>query len=241
MSVDVNRLEFLCPLCKSLSNTVIAHVPPIAHASALAAAATSATTAADKTTSNNSPMNSSFSPSSIDTREVTTSPVGTVSATIPTNSGSGHSHGYNIRHTMIGTSTTGRGGGSGSGSGGSGYMKGAQDREEVVVGLAMTREARVNERGVVEKLATADGLAEWVLLEENGGAGVRASSLGGWNGDDAVMGRGRGAGNNPVEMDEEEEAVGTVKEKGKGRGKKTEDKRSIRVSWCFSRWTLFIY
>lgn len=35
MSVDVNRSEFLCPLCKSLSNTLIAHVPPPAHASSL--------------------------------------------------------------------------------------------------------------------------------------------------------------------------------------------------------------
>ncbi|CAN0420015.1 unnamed protein product, partial [Hapterophycus canaliculatus] len=34
MSVDVQRSEFFCPLCKSLSNTLIAHVPPVARASA---------------------------------------------------------------------------------------------------------------------------------------------------------------------------------------------------------------
>ncbi|CAN0453962.1 unnamed protein product, partial [Laminaria digitata] len=34
MSVDVDRSEFFCPLCKSLSNTLVAHVPKASHASA---------------------------------------------------------------------------------------------------------------------------------------------------------------------------------------------------------------
>ncbi|CAM9966262.1 unnamed protein product, partial [Discosporangium mesarthrocarpum] len=35
MSVDVTRGEHFCPLCKSLSNILVPHVPPSTHASAL--------------------------------------------------------------------------------------------------------------------------------------------------------------------------------------------------------------
>lgn len=87
MSVDVNRSEFFCPLCKSLSNTLIAHVPRGAHASTLARS-------------------------------------GVIGEDAPT----------------------------------------APEHKP--------RQHQVREEDVVERLATAEGLAEWVLLEEDGGVGV---------------------------------------------------------------------
>ncbi|CAN0205849.1 unnamed protein product [Ectocarpus sp. 4 AP-2014] len=98
MSVDVNRAEFFCPLCKSLSNTLIAHIPPVAQASTLSS-------------SNSNPT--------------------------PVSNATGSA-----------TST----------------------------GSANDAEA---ERRAVERLSTADGLAEWVLLEEDGGAGVLTRGHGG--------------------------------------------------------------
>ena len=133
MSVDVHRSEFFCPLCKSLSNTLIAHVPPAAQASTLS-----------------------------------------------------------------------------SGGGGS-------DAEA--------------ERRAVRRLGTADGLARWVLLEEDGGEGVAAG--GGGDGGDAMEldceGGGDGGG----------DAAG-VDGKGKGKGgsgaARTLKVRSDRWAGLFLVW-----
>lgn len=99
--MDVNRAEFFCPLCKSLSNTLIAHVPPPVHAAAVVAA--------------------------------------------------------NARNRI------------GSGDGVENDDNNC-DRGEV--GATDPAVTPANERVMVERLATAEGLAGWVLLEEDGGVGA---------------------------------------------------------------------
>lgn len=116
--MDVERSEFFCPLCKSLSNTLIAHIPRGAHASTLA-------------------------------------------------------------------------------------------RREDDLTASEQQQHQVREEDVVERLATAEGLAKWVLLEEDGGVGV--VGVGGRDDmdveDAGFVGRGDVVGGRGVE-------------KGKGNGRK---------------------
>ncbi|CAM9192647.1 unnamed protein product [Ascophyllum nodosum] len=100
MSVDVNRSEFFCPLCKNLSNTLIAHIPQGAHAS-------------------------------------------------------------NLFPPAPGVGTTVIAGGADDPSDGAPNSREQQQQQQ-----------HRQEEDVVERLSTADGLAEWVLLEEDGGLGV---------------------------------------------------------------------
>lgn len=97
-------------MCKSLSNTLIAHIPPSAHASAIV----------------NNP------------------------AAVAANS-------------VRSSSSLGAGGGN---SGGVLPEAGKRDT------CCTSPTAAVTERSLVERLASADGLAEWVLLQEHGGAGA---------------------------------------------------------------------
>jgi hypothetical protein len=59
MSISVSRKEYFCPLCKSLGNVLVPHVPPGLHANRLAAAAVHTATANTSSSSSSSSVRNS--------------------------------------------------------------------------------------------------------------------------------------------------------------------------------------
>ena len=162
MSVDVNRSEFFCPLCKNLSNTLIAHIPQGAHAS-------------------------------------------------------------NLFPPAPGVGTTVIAGGADDPSDGAPNSREQQQQQQ-----------HRQEEDVVERLSTADGLAEWVLLEEDGGLGVAGAmgrEGGGGEQDDMEVDVDVDVNTAEVEAREGFVLVGGDVGMGKRRGKGRKERLPLQVIW----------